>query len=356
MLNEVIKQLANQDIHCYGSDQILKFESQMSRYFEREYKRWHGNSKPPEHYGVNSFNGDIAKKSTSAESIDHYNNDLQIFQRFLDSEYMCYTMGYYGATNEHPVVKKNLSLSDAQISKFDLIVERADIQDGQRILELGSGFGGFIKYLLDRFPNIHITAINPCEVQTSYLTNTLLKSRNPSDKDRVALITKFFDDIGPDDLRSAYFDRVVSIGVLEAVTNLDKLFSLISRVLKPGGKTLHHFIVSVDTIPQFLEAERTLMSSYFPGGHIWPHSEPMRHNTHLQFVSSWFINGMNYWKTLDEWHKRFWSSVEELHPDVLSAADIEAWNNYFVLCKAMFSPNLGKSYGIGHYLYAKQKD
>ena len=170
------------------------------------------------------------------------------------------------------------------------------------------------------------------------------------------MIPKFFDDITPEDIADDSFDIVISIGVLEAVSNLDKLFEFIARILKPGGKTFHHFIVSRDTIPQFLNAENTMMADYFPGGHIWPFAEPMRHNKHLKPVSSWFINGLNYWKTLDEWHKRFWNSIDELYPQHLTLEEVEDWNKYFTLCKTMFIPNEGKSYGTGHYLFEKPLD
>jgi cyclopropane-fatty-acyl-phospholipid synthase len=95
------------------------------------------------------------------------------------------------------------------------------------------------------------------------------------------------------------------------------------------------------------------MADYFPGGHIWPYSELKRHNTHLQLVDSWFNNGMNYWKTLDEWHKRFWRAIDQLYPEFLSVNEVKTWNDYFVLSKSMFYPDHGRSYGVGQYLYEK---
>lgn len=354
MDDDVIQLLARNNVHCHGSEELSEFENHMARFFEREYERWRGNKRPPESYGVSSFEGDIANKETSIESISHYNNDLKIYQAFLDSEYMCYTMGYFGATDQSPDINADTSLSQAQVNKFNLIIERADIRDGQNILELGCGFGGFARYLLNRFPDIHITAINPSKVQTTYLKSTLAARDALPEARRFHLIEKYFDDITAGDMKESHFDRVISIGVLEAVTNLDKLFKLVSRVLKPGGLTLHHFIVSADTIPQFLNAESTRMANYFPGGHIWPYNELLRHDKHLQLLDSWFVNGMNYWRTLDEWHKRFWLAIEDLFPEYLSVHEAHAWNEYFVLCKSMFRPNLGRSYGVGHYLFEKK--
>ena len=353
MTENIIKQLADHKIYRYGSSELLKFESDMTKYFEREYKLWKGNRALPEEFGISSFEGDIAQKETHDESIEHYNKTLSIYQAFLDKEYMAYTMAYYGATDINPNIDDSTSLDDAQINKFELIIERAQIDDGQSILELGCGFGGFAKYILNKFPNITITGINPSATQSAHLQEILIDDTNQTGYGRFKLIQKFFDDITASDIADQEFDRVISIGVLEAVTNLDKLFQLISRVLKPGGKTFHHYIVSKDTIPQFLSAEDTLMAEYFPGGHIWPYEEPKRHDKHLHFVESWFVNGMNYWKKLDEWHERFWDAIEQTYPEHLTLEEVEDWNKYFILCKSMFRPDDGHSYGNGHYLYEK---
>ena len=353
--DNVISHLAGHDIHCYGSGELLKFESVMTRYFEREFERWRGNPNPPEYYGVSSFQGNIASTNDCSSLIGHYNKSLDIFQAFLDREYMCYTMGYYGAVDRIPEANDEITLAQAQVAKFELVIERAGIADNQTVLELGCGFGGFAKYLLNKFPNLHITCINPCKVQVDYI-NKQMKNTVPSfNGRRFNLIEKYFDQLTASDLPTNSFDRVISIGVLEAVTNIDSLFKLVSRVLKPGGKTLHHFIVSADTIPRYLRAEDTLMKNYFPGGHIWPYSEPKRHTEHLEYLDSWFINGMNYWKTLDEWHRRFWRSISDLYPARLSLEEIAEWNKYFVLCKTMFNPHGGRSYGNGQFLFRKDQ-
>ena len=352
MANKVISSLAKHGIYNYGSAELLQQEKHLARYFEREYRRWEGNATPPEHYGTSSFEGNIAARDTCTKSIEHYNKELKIYEAFLDHSHMCYTMGYYGADNNTPAFMET-TLAQAQTNKFDLVIKRAGISEGQNILEIGCGFGGFSAYLLNKFPDISITAINPSTTQSRHLKSLMEEGSSLLGSGRFRLVESYLDDLTDTELKSSHFDSVVSIGVLEAVSNIDRLFQLIARILKPGGKSFHHFIVSVDTIPTFLNAENTLMADYFPGGHIWPYAELSRHNSHLDFTRSWFINGMNYWKTLDEWHKRFWLSIDELFPDYLSMKEVESWNNYFMLCKTMFNPNNGKSYGVGHYLHQK---
>ncbi len=348
-MSSIIDQLAAHDINCYGSEALLKFENQMQRYFKREYDHWRGNKALPETYGVSSFKGSMTDSETHDESVEHYNKELTFYRSFLDNEYMAYTMAYYGATEENFEIEQNLTLEQAQREKYKLLVERAQIVDGQNILDLGCGFGGFAKYLLENFPNVTVTGINPSTQQYRYIIDTLKLNNS-----RFRLVQKYIVDANDDDLPPDSYDRIVSIGALEHFSNFDLLFKQLKRILITGGKCLHHLIVSADTIPQFISAENTLISDYFPGGHIWSYAELKRHDTHLKLEDSWFVNGMNYWKTLDEWHKRFWLSIEKLYPDVLSMAEIDHWNKYFSLCKTMFFPDNGMSYGNGQYLYVKR--
>ncbi len=350
--------LTAHDIHHYGSAQLEKFEQQMARYFSREYRRWQGNKTVPEEYGVSSFEGGIAAVPTKKVSIEAcYDDEYAIYRAFMDRDHMAYTTGYYAATAEE-VRASTLSLEQAQAQKYELIIERAEIEDGQNILDCGCGFGGLSRYLLQKFPNVTITGINPSVVQTDHIKR-LIRYHDPYfDSERFRLIDKFIDDIdvGGDELPAAQFDRVVSVGLLEHVTNIDLLFQHFSVLLKPGGQCLNHCIVSVDTIPQLLAAEDTRIGDYFPGGHAWPFDEMPRHNTHLKFCQRWFINGLNYWRTLDEWHRRFWDSIDQLYPrHVHNPEELQFWNHYFSLCKAMFLPNEGQSYGNGHFLYQRPR-
>lgn len=352
MTNNMLNKLASHGIHSYGTAELLKFEKHMTRYFEREYEHWRGNKKFPENYGLSSFKGEISKKETRDVSVNHYDEEYKVYRAFLDNTYMAYTMGYFGAKEDSPEIEK-ISLEQAQENKYSLIIERADINDGQTVLDLGCGYGGLSKWLLQTFPNLKVVGINPSEVQTKHIREELINKDNDFDDSRFTLIQAFFDDITVDAIENDYFDRVISVGLLEHITNIDLLQKNISRVLKQGGKCLHHCIVSFDTIPNFLNSEDSYIGHYYPGAHIWPYNEPGRHNSHLKFMDSWFINGMNYWKTLDEWHKQFWGAIEQLYPEYLSIDEVENWNKYFILCKAMFSPNGGKSYGNGQFLYIK---
>ncbi len=343
--------LAGNGIHAYGSPELAQFETYMARYFGREYSRWQQNDTPPEAYGVSSFEGKMTAAITRRHLMEqHYDNEWEVFKAFLDRDYLAYTMAYYGDTRDD-AKSAGLSLEQAQRNKFQLVVERAQIEDGQNILDLGCGFGGLSKYLLECFPNITITAVNPSQIQANYIRECIKLPDHPLKFSRFRLIQAFLDEIDHLSLQNAAFDRIIGLGLLEHISNLDALFDRVAKLLIPGGKAFQHCIVSVPTIPQLLDSADTLIGVYFPGGHIWPYSEPARHQTHLNLVDSWFVNGMNYWRTLDAWHKRFWDSIDILFPTHLTQPQVDQWNKYFSLCKAMFIPRDGTLYGNGQYLY-----
>ena len=347
MNKEFLDTICSHDIAPYGSDLLVRMESNLTKYFEREYRRHHSEALP-EDYGVSSFDGPISTHEHNSETVSHYNDHIDIYMSFLDSQHHAYTMAYFGF--EDGIAPDVLpSLSDAQSKKFDLIVSRLEIADGMNIVEFGCGFGGFARYILDRFPNCTITGFNPSETQATHLRETMLNDE--AYKDRFSFVQDF---IGSNNMKSNHrssFDKAVSIGLLESIRNLDKFNELVSFYLKEGGEALHHSIVSMDTIPQLLDASQTMIKDYYPGGRIWPYREYMRHNKHMKPQNSWFINGMNYWTTLDMWHKNFWDNLDAIFPSRLSVEEVRKWNDYFVMCKAMFSPNNGKSYGNAHYLF-----
>ncbi len=75
--------------------------------------------------------------------------------------------------------------------------------------------------------------------------------------------------------------------------------------------------------------------------------------TILDLEGNWFINGLNYWRTLDEWHRRYWNNIPSLYKSVFDTRAIAHWNEYFSLCKAVFAPMEGTVYGNSHYLFRK---
>jgi cyclopropane-fatty-acyl-phospholipid synthase len=142
--------------------------------------------------------------------------------------------------------------------------------------------------------------------------------------------------------------------MMEHVNNVGLFFEIIEQLLSDDGRMFHHLIVSRDLIPQLLDSGQTMIAEYFPGGRVLPFTALRQNFDNFQLDDSWFVNGMNYWKTLDEWHASFWCNLHHMYPDKMNSDRVRYWNNYFVLCKAMFRPENGQAYGNGQYLFYKR--
>jgi cyclopropane-fatty-acyl-phospholipid synthase len=344
--------LGSADIHGPESEQGQLLETRLTRYFTRLYKDIDADTKKSLaalHIHVNS--GDMFQ-ATDALMDAHYDAPDSLFDCFLDKRYRAYSMAYYGPDSDG-VKNASLTLEQAQARKFALICQRADIQDGQTIFNVGCGFGSFETYLLTHYPSLRVVGITPSRVQAEHIR---ARQKNKDDcfgDGRLRLIQGAFDRLPIEMFGKGDYDRVISIGVLEHMQNMQAVLQKVAVMLKPGGKTFHHFITSKYPVPEFLDPSRTRIGQYFPGGRVWPREAFFATESTLKPVEQWFVNGTNYWRTLHEWHLRFWAARGALLTRVLDRQQFKYWNDYFYLCKSMFSPLDGEFYGNSHYLFEK---
>jgi cyclopropane-fatty-acyl-phospholipid synthase len=349
MSESIYETLAAHGIYGPGSAELDKYERHLTRYFEREYLRLQQQPVSLESIGIDTSTGPMMEE-TDALMEHHYDERPEFFASFLDKDYRAYSMAYYGETPEE-IMGSDVTLEEAQRAKFELISRRAQITGNERILNIGCGFGSLETYLLTQFPNLEIVGITPSRVQVDYLQNRMNNCDDPLGKGNFSLISGTFDKEPIDRFGINAFDLVISVAVFEQIFNMQEVLGRISRIVKPGGRTFHHFITSQFVIPQFINPTKTKIGEYFPGGRVWPHAEFARHSEHFELQESWFLNGLNYWRTLNEWHNRYWKSLDRLYGPVFDISEITYWNEYFSLCKVVFTPCRGSCYGNSHYLF-----
>lgn len=338
-------------IPAWGSEEALRKEDHVARFLEREYRTALERDCSLDELGISTTSGPVWEE-TSELIETHYDERPEFFESFLDTRFRAYTMAYYGE-DAAAVQAADRTLEEAQAAKYELICERAGIRGDEKILDIGCGFGAFERYLLARYPDVEVIGITPSAVQHRHLQAALAEPQiSGLDPRRFRVLPLDFDRLTDAEIPPDSLDLVISIGVLEQVLNMTALNRRIARFLRPGGRSFHHFIVSRMVIPQFLDASQTLIGDYFPGGRIWPFDEFSRHEADLTCIGRWFVNGMNYWRTLDEWHRRFSANLPRLAQH-LDEKRLRYWNDYFILCKACFRPAGGTLYGNGHYLFQK---
>ena len=348
------KHLHQAGIFAYGSDELRLYEERLTRYFTREYKRLAETPVQLATAAIPTCEGPMWEQ-TAALMDQHFDADLTLFQTFLDSHFMAYTMAYYG---EEPaqILKSEVTLESAERAKFDLICERAGVCGHERIFNLGCGFGPLETYLSERYPQLDITSITPSRTQADYIRRCIDNSSHPLYKNRLRLIEGDFGEVPLEQLGAGEYDLVFAIGAFEHINNLHAAFQKIACLLKPSGRTFLHLIVSKPIFPQYHDSSSTLIGRFFPGGHIWPVAIIENQTDFFQLDRHWYLNGLNYWRTLDAWHQRFWRNMDQLYPQILAEEEVRYWNDYFVLCKVvLFAPCNGEVYGNGHFLFSRHE-
>ncbi len=216
----------------------------------------------------------------------HYDLSRRLFELFLD-ESMQYSCGYF----THP----DMPLAEAQQAKMRHIVAKLILQPGQRVLDIGCGWGGLALYMA-KHAGVEVVGV------------TLSKEQHEVAEQRAKaaglshLVQFKLQDYR---LESAEYDRIVSVGMLEHVgaKHYPEFFNAVERLLKPTGLALLHAIGRRDG-PGFTNP--WLRKYIFPGGYSPALSEvvPVVEKTSL-WISDIEILRLHYAKTLRCWRENF---------------------------------------------------
>jgi cyclopropane-fatty-acyl-phospholipid synthase len=270
----------------------------------------------------------------------HYNMPLAVFAGFLGPS-MKYSMGLW-----EPGVS---SLDDAQQRMLADVFAKADLRDGQRILDIGCGFGSFAAHALRRFPTAQVHGLTLSRTQADYLRARQGEAGHPLSSDRFHLIHDDFNLVAFD----RPFDRIVSLGVFEHISNpgraLEKIRGFITR---EGRLFLHYIVYRVRPGGSDTPRQDHFMDRYvFPGGRIWAYPELAKHASWFRIEREWYMNGSHYRRTLQAWLANYRANIEAVRrAGGLSPRQLRLWEFYLRACIATFKVQGGNAFGNGQYL------
>ena len=266
-----------------------------------------------------------SRANTVAQSKDniheHYDLGNAFFRLFLDE-----TMAYSSAVYETP----DQPLADAQRNKYRRICELAELGPEDRVLEIGTGWGGFAMHAASEY-GCRITTITISEEQYA-LARERIAEVGLADRIDVQFID--YRDV------TGSFDKIVSIEMFEAVGAefFETFFLQSSALLRPGGKLAMQVITVAD---RHFEAQRTgvnwIQKHIFPGG-VLPSLEAMERanaRTGLVVASADDV-GLDYAATLREWRRRFWERIADVRALGYDDYFIRTWDYYLAACEAGF--------------------
>jgi len=255
----------------------------------------------------------------------HYDLGNDFYRLFLDE-----TMTYSSAVFETP----DQSLADAQRNKYRIHAERAGIKPGMRVLEIGSGWGGFALVAAGEL-GADVTSITVSPAQQKLATQRIADA-GLADRARVEL--RDYRKIDGE------YDAIVSIEMLEAVgaEYFDAFFAACDRALKPGGRMSLQSICfpNVAYEPQ-VRGSNWIQQYIFPGGLLPSLAaiERSLHGTRLLVAETHDIRE-HYVRTLAAWRTSFFEHIAEVRTLGFDERFVRMWEYYLSLSEAGFDTGL----------------
>jgi cyclopropane-fatty-acyl-phospholipid synthase len=244
-------------------------------------------------------------------------------------------------------------LTAAEAAMLALTCRRAELADGQRILELGCGWGSLTLWMAERLPDAEIVAVSSSATQRAHVE----QRTGELGLGNVEVITTDVAHLEP----RGRFDRVVSVEMLEHVRNHGELLARIARWLEPDGRMFAHVFSHRELAWSFdPDVTRDWMARWFFTGGIMPSDDLLpRVTTDLVELDRWRLSGTHYERTLDAWLARLDDRADEATA-VLAVAhgtgDAHAWRHRwrtFLMASAeLWGYRGGDEFGVTHHLFA----
>ncbi|MDC0476305.1 cyclopropane-fatty-acyl-phospholipid synthase family protein [Alphaproteobacteria bacterium] len=261
-------------------------------------------------------------KLGSAKNIaHHYDIGNSFYEAWLDP-----TMTYSSAVFD----SETDDLTTAQLNKYKRLAELADIQPGDRVLEIGCGWGGFAKFVSQHI-GAHVTGITISQAQLAYAEASLTEAGL---QNKVDLKLMDYRDL------QGRFDKIVSIEMFEAVGQAywPIYFDTISRMLKSGGRAVIQSItIDHDAFQSYRDQPDFIQRYIFPGGMLpsMPMLQTPVAQAGLELVAE---NGYasDYARTLQEWRARFLAAWPALAGDKFDYRFKRMWELYLAYCEGGF--------------------
>jgi len=261
------------------------------------------------------------KKGSKRNILAHYDLGNDFYAAWLDPT-MTYSSAIFSSDDQ--------SMRDGQLAKYRAIASSLNLKQGDHVLEIGSGWGGFAEVAAKEY-GARVTSITISDAQHAYATQRM---KDVGLEDQVDIVLKDYRDV------TGQYDAVASIEMFEAVGEeyWPGYFSKIANVLKPGGKAALQIITIDDKLFNEYRKRADFIKRYiFPGGML-PSPKRLKEETEragMAFqVDQMF--GKSYARTLDEWAKRFDLAWDRIKGGKFDEQFRRLWLYYLGYCSAGF--------------------
>lgn len=287
-------------------------------------------------------NGPIAGADIAAND-QHYEQPPELFELVLGNR-LKYSASIWPAGCS--------DLTEAENATLELYRERARLSDGQRVLDLGCGWGSLSLWLARTHPGSQIVAVSGSSAQRKFI-------RQRAGEMGLGNLEVITSDVGDLEL-DGRFDRIVSIEMFEHLRNYRALFDRLAGWLDGDGLLFVHVFAHRElAYPYEDEGASDWMARRFFTGGIMPSRDLLpRFAPPLELREQWWESGRHYARTAEAWLanlERNRSAALAVLASAVGAGDATgeyaAWKLFFLACAELFGYRDGSEWGVAHYLF-----
>jgi cyclopropane-fatty-acyl-phospholipid synthase len=243
-------------------------------------------------------------------------------------------------------------LAAAEERALALTAEHADLRDGQRILELGCGWGSLSLWMAAHMPSAAITSVSNSASQRAFI----LQEAERRGIGNLRVVTADMNDFAPPET----YDRIVSVEMFEHMSNWRALLAKLRTALRSDGRLFLHVFTHRGTPYRFRTGDKAdwIAQHFFTGGIMPSHALIRQFPDLFSVEDEWRWPGTHYQRTADDWLRNFDRNADAIR-DILAGAYgadaplwLRRWRLFFLATSGLFGHAGGEEWGVSHYRLA----
>jgi cyclopropane-fatty-acyl-phospholipid synthase len=302
---------------------------------------------------IGRLSEDAIAVETARANLQHYEVPAGLFELML-GPHLKYSSGWWPPGTA--------TLAEAEEAMLELTCRHAELADGQDILELGCGWGSLTLWMATRYPASHIVAVSNSAGQRAFIE----ARAHERGLDNVTVLTVDVNRLGVDEhrdqVKTAAFDRVVSVEMFEHVRNHAALGRRIAAWLRPDGKLFVHVFAHRSAAYLFeTGSQADWMARHFFTGGVMPSDDLLLHSLPgFDVEDHWVHSGRHYARTLRAWLERLDAGRDRAlallrtSDGADASAALHRWRVFLIACEELFAFRGGDEWHVSHYRFVRR--